>query len=317
MTASPPLTSSADPALLAQTVDIGIPTYRRPEELQRLLASLQELDLPAHAQARIIVVDNDPKGSARTLVDEARTHTRLPIVYDHEPRPGVANARNRILDSSTADYLVMVDDDEIATPGWLKALVDTARNRGSDAVFGRVHQEFPAGMPAWLIKMHDKRAPADQSEVNLGSTSNVLLRRARIIELGLMFDPSFNQTGGEDTDFFARLHEAGGRCHYSLGAALIEPIDPARVQPRWYIMRNFRVGQTNAVVYGRRMSKMRKIANSLARGLVAPAFMIAGAGLFLLRRRLQGARMFLTGVRNLGYAIALTGQRAEEYGVSA
>lgn len=295
------------------TVDIGIPTYRRPEELQRLLTSLEALELPADAQAQIIVVDNDPKGSAQAVLNAARSRARLPLIYEHEPRPGVANARNRLLESSTADFLAMVDDDEVATPGWLKRLLDTAQTLESDAVFGYVHAELPAGLPVWLLEMHKSRPVADHSQANLGSTSNVLIRRTRIAELGLKFDLAFNQTGGEDTDFFARLCEAGGRCHYSATAMLVEPIHPARVQPRWYIIRNFRVGQTNAIVFGRRMPPRRKIAMSVARGLIAPVLIVVGAGLFLFRQRLAGARLFLTGVRNLGYASALTGRRAEEY----
>ncbi|WP_368855023.1 glycosyltransferase family 2 protein, partial [Klebsiella pneumoniae] len=46
-------------------------------------------------------------------------------------------------------------------------------------------------------------------KVDTGRSGNVLFRRARVERLGLRFDPALGKTGGEDTDFFHRLHRAG------------------------------------------------------------------------------------------------------------
>lgn len=94
-------------------VTIGVPTYRRPELLEALLRTLPSriaecADLGIAVD--VLVVDNDPAGSGRDVAAGAD----LPVRYVVEPAPGIAAARNRILDECVdRDLVAFIDDDEI------------------------------------------------------------------------------------------------------------------------------------------------------------------------------------------------------------
>src|SRR5262249_40184507 len=96
---------------------VAVCTRGRPDDLEQCLTSLTHLDYPS---LRVLVVDNAPDDDAvETLV---RTQAS-PIDYVCEPRPGLDWARNRAIVEATTDVLAFTDDDAIAEPGWLKALV--------------------------------------------------------------------------------------------------------------------------------------------------------------------------------------------------
>ena len=67
-------------------ISICIPTYMRPIMLGRLLGSLAALDTGG-AAVHVVVVDNDPSGSAEPTV--RRFESLIPnLVYQVEPRRG-------------------------------------------------------------------------------------------------------------------------------------------------------------------------------------------------------------------------------------
>lgn len=126
---------------------IAVLTYRRAEDLKlalpRLAAQAQSLDTAEGGDplpAMVLVIDNDPAASARTTVEEfARTLPSGLIAYVHEPKPGIAAARNRALtESSSKDLLVFIDDDEIPSERWLAQLLDLQRTSGAAAIVGPV-----------------------------------------------------------------------------------------------------------------------------------------------------------------------------------
>jgi succinoglycan biosynthesis protein ExoM len=295
------------------SVEIGIPTYKRPAELRLLLESLAGLSIPDPVNVAIIVVDNDEERSGESVVHEFQTRGRFPISYLSEERTGVVHVRNRLLDASTADFLAMIDDDQYAASSWLAELLWTIEAKEADAVIGDVEPIFPRGSPRWLVENYGYQPVVDQARVNNGSTNNVLFRRSRLLTQQLRFDPQFNFSGGEDTDFFFRLAEGGGRLYCSLKGKAYAPVDPTRMGLKWYALRNFRVGQTNAIVYGRKRSAFANLLRMLGRGLSGATLLMMGGLLFAIRPT-RGARIALTGVRNLGYASTLTGLRAREYG---
>ena len=77
------------------TIDVSIcvATCERPVGLRRLLASLEQLRLPEGVRTEVIVVDNDPAGSAAAVIDGGTTLVELRTF--HEPERNIAHARNR------------------------------------------------------------------------------------------------------------------------------------------------------------------------------------------------------------------------------
>src|SRR5262249_12278052 len=115
-------------------------TFRRPEGLARLLRAMaaQRFTPGLECRLRMMVVDNDPAGSARAICDDARGWLPVPLDYEVEPRPGIPLARNRCLDRVGADEdaLVFIDDDEWPATDWLDELVAAWRRFGTEAVHG-------------------------------------------------------------------------------------------------------------------------------------------------------------------------------------
>ncbi len=216
---------------------VAIPTFHRPAQLDALLAALApQLDA---ARAQVLVIDNDPAGSAREVVgDRAR--------YVVEPGRGLAAVRNRALDEATgAGALVFIDDDEVPAPDWLPTLVDTWRRTGAEAVSGRVETRFPADFAdPWIEQggffTRVRFAPGASQAV--AATNNLLLDLAAVARLGLRFDARLGLTGGEDILFTSLLVKGGGRIVSAPDALVYDDVTADRLTRRWVLRRAYRVG---------------------------------------------------------------------------
>jgi len=126
-------------------VAVIIPTLRRPEMLERAVRSVLGQTGVANRLREIVVVDNDPQATARDVTTRLAAEASVPIIWRHAPRPGVATARNQGLAVTTASLIAFLDDDESASPDWLKALLSAQAQTGADAVFGPIRGRVPDG----------------------------------------------------------------------------------------------------------------------------------------------------------------------------
>lgn len=88
-------------------VSFCISTYKRPSFLQVQLASLLGQNNPYF---EIVVSDNDPEGSARPVA-ESFNDIRISY-YQNEDNLGMIKSFNRSIERATAEYIVMVTDDD-------------------------------------------------------------------------------------------------------------------------------------------------------------------------------------------------------------
>ena len=107
-------------------ISVLIPTYLRPDMLRQSIDSVLAQE-GVVVPFEIVVVDNDPLESARPLVEEKAAAAPVPIRYVAERRPGISRARNTAVANAAGQFVVWLDDDEEATPGWLAALYSTMR----------------------------------------------------------------------------------------------------------------------------------------------------------------------------------------------
>jgi glycosyltransferase involved in cell wall biosynthesis len=139
-----------------------MPTLRRPESLARAVRSVfGQTGAPG---MELVVVDNSPEGSARAGVEALRQEAPFPLVFVHEPRPGVATARNSGLASASGALIAFLDDDEEAPPEWLAELVAVHLEHAADVTFGAIQGAVPeqAGWAApYLQKLFSRVGPAD------------------------------------------------------------------------------------------------------------------------------------------------------------
>jgi hypothetical protein len=75
------------------SVSVIVPTLRRPEGLARAVRSVLAQTTLSDQTLEVVVVDNSPEASAQRLVQDLAGAAAVPVVYVHEPSPGVATAR--------------------------------------------------------------------------------------------------------------------------------------------------------------------------------------------------------------------------------
>lgn len=230
-------------------VDICICTFRRPF-LSETLRSIARLESAGH-DVRVIIADNDETPSARNLVEGSRAELPFPLIYLHAPAANISIARNACLETANSDYVAFVDDDEVVSPGWLRALLERAEATGAAAVLGPVRAVYGPDAPDWMAvgDFHSTMPVVVDGAIRTGYTCNVLIRWIEPFR-SIRFDPSLGRTGGEDTAFFYRITQLGGQIEYAADASVEEPVPPQRATMAWLMRRRLRFGQTHGMLLG-------------------------------------------------------------------
>ncbi|MCW3492780.1 glycosyltransferase family 2 protein [Microbacterium sp. SSM24] len=300
-------------------VVVAIPTFKRPAALETALATVT-----AQARAvsddrvtvRVLVVDNDANATGRAVAEA------FDVSYSVEPSPGIAAVRNRAIDdSSDADAVIFIDDDEVPEQSWLRNLLSAHAETGAHAVAGRVVTRFPDDVEEWVRASGAFIRPVrtDRQVMTEAATNNLLLDLARIRPLGLRFDERFGLTGGSDSMYTRLLVARGGTIRWAQDAVVVEQEDAARFTRAWVLMRTFRFGNTAARVSialagsssGRLMARVRMCVRGGARVAGGLVRWLWGTLSRSLRHRARGLRTAYRGAGMIGAAI---GYAHDEYG---
>ncbi len=228
-------------------VAIIVPTLRRPESLERALRSLFAQTGVGDRISEIVVVDNDPSGSAASGVESLRGLAPWPLIYVHAPQPGVATARNAGLAATRAPLIAFLDDDEAASPRWLAALLKAQEMTGADAVFGPITGRAPTAPPwlkPYLERFFGREGPGTSGLIDTPyGCGNSLMARITALPGHAPFDEATDQAGGEDDALFAGLRARGGRFGWAADA-MVEEFAPAhRATLGYALARAFAYGQ--------------------------------------------------------------------------
>ena len=330
---------------------IAMLTYRRNDYLAQVIPELlaQADDVcDAQTTVSVLIVDNDPQAGARAVVEAARAAlggeqpeaaessgaadsdaaATSRLVYVHEPEPGIVAGRNRALSQAHgSDALVFIDDDEIPSPGWLKALVSTWRAQGCAAVTGPTPPTFEVAPSAWVVASgaFDSWEAADGAQVRSADTGNLLLDLAVVEGLGLRFDPRYGLTGGEDSLFTRQLTRAGGVIRFAAGAVVTKRVPAARARRTWVLERSLRSGSSWARVRidtaapdggaSGRLARLRLRLGYGAKGLAKAGIDGARAGVARIRGDVPAqARYEVSSRGGLGMVVGALGVHVREYG---
>lgn len=298
-----------------ETIDVCVASFRRPELLESLLNSLDLQDIVKDgSRVRVIVVDNDKNRSAEAVVHRFSERSRLPIVYDVEPRQNISLARNRSLSHATADLVAFIDDDEEAAVNWLRELLGTLRACNADAVFGPVIPALPESAPQWISEGRFFERPRHASGAILtgGRTGNGVVIRKWLTHYDEPFDPSLGLSGGEDTDLFLRLRARGAKLVWCDTALVTEKVPPNRCTMQWLLRRAFRGGQTAARQTTAGLRRLGKVGWFSYRVLLLLAALGAAISAYFIHRTFA-IRALQKVASNLGQLSALTPYSFEEY----
>ena len=308
-------------------VTIVVPTFRRLDRLPMLLTDLQQQcrdpQVPRARRWRfeVLVVDNDPAGSAVDLV-HAVSMTGVRAVV--EPLPGVAAVRNRGLDEADPQgLLVFIDDDERPTSRWLAQLLQTWLDHRPAAVAGRVLPQYEAGaaLDPWIEagRFFVRRTLPTGTRVTVAAANNLLLDVHQVRRRGVRFDEAFGALGGEDSLFSRQLVARGGEIVWCDEGAVLDVVPLARTTRRWVLTRAVSHGNSSGLVdvhlapsgFARAVVRLRLLVGGVAR--VFAGLVRAGLGYAMSRSGWQ-ARGARTACRGVGMLAAAGGFGYEEYG---
>jgi glycosyltransferase involved in cell wall biosynthesis len=217
-------------ALDDPAVSVVVATRDRASRLADLLESLRSQTLPGERFEVIVVDDGSRDGTAELLAGVGNAGIR---VVTRSSGGGPSAARNDGWRVARAPLVAFTDDDCVATPGWLAALVDASAARPGAIVQGRT-DPIPAE--------RDRLGPFSRSLWVDGGpyyqTCNIAYPRELLERLG-GFDADAFPFVGEDTDLAWRAIEAGASVYFEPAAhvhhavARLGPLGALRFAFRW------------------------------------------------------------------------------------
>ncbi len=237
--------SFPDTQQLAATASVCviIPTFRRPQGLEAAMRSV--VAQTGVTALSMIVCDNSPEASARALVEGFKAP--FPIIYIHEPKTGVANARNSAVSACDADFIAFLDDDEEAPAGWLARLMAAQKQFTADVVFGPVQARLANAATrydAYFTRFFSRFGPAEsQILTSYYGCGNSLVRRASLPKDHAPFSIERNDMGGEDDQLFHGLMTGGATIAWAADAPVFEDVPAARSRLGYTLLRAFAYGQ--------------------------------------------------------------------------
>jgi len=125
-------------------------TFNRADYLGKAVNSLVDQTL-SKEEYEILVVDNGSIDNTRKVALEEFSHVQN-LRYLYEPILGLSQARNTGWRNAKGEYVAYLDDDAIASPRWLEAILDVFETVKPEpgCLGGKVEPIWEAPQPLWL-----------------------------------------------------------------------------------------------------------------------------------------------------------------------
>ena len=232
-------------------ISVIVPTFNRGPSLQRLLASLDSLELPDLVHAEVIIVDNgSTDNTGEILIQEKRRENRFRFTVLKEETKGKSSAVNCGISSSQGEILILVDDDVVLHPKWLVKHMECYHTTDFDAVQGRILPGVdPEGRPADPGRLREYNIPIvdhgdEVKEIRGLLATNISFKREVFEKVGF-YDPRLGVGAsgfGEDTEYSMRIRKAGFKIGYTPHAVVYHELDPRRYGREYNRMAEYRKG---------------------------------------------------------------------------
>lgn len=254
-------------------LSLVIATYNRSRQLLATLHSVAAQSAPAGDWECVVVDNNSSDDTSQTVGSFCAEHPRLNIRCVVERRQGLSHARNCGIANSTGEYIAIIDDDERIVPDFISAYIDLFDTHPEAAsAGGAIVAEYETGRPRWMSRYTERPIA---NPINLGHSvrefpagripggGNMAIRRSAIERYG-DFDTSLGRcgatpAGGEESDLFERLSNAGERCLYAPRAVMYHIIPPQKLSREYFVRLSYNTGlsQRRRALLHRRLWRLR------------------------------------------------------------
>jgi len=199
---------------------VVLPTYNRPQALERCLGSLQELQFDPE-QFEIIVVDDGGSCDLTPVVAKFTGGPDLQLLRQANAGPGAA--RNLGARKARGQYLAFIDDDCLATPTWLHDY-EQALKKDREALWGGsvltdAHQNLYCQAAQAVLDLAQSAFNRDEAQARFFSSNNFVVPTHRFLELRGFMEVYF-RVCSEDREFCDRWAIAGLRLRSLRGGAI-------------------------------------------------------------------------------------------------
>ena len=221
----------------------------RLDDLDACLDSLERQD--RRPDELIVVVDHNPELAERIRASV----TTIPNAGER----GLSHARNTAVAATTADVIAFIDDDAVAEPGWLDALVAPFADPRVAAVGGRIEPAWPDDRPDWFPRHLDWTVGCtnpglpDDDVVEMRNVfgASAAFRRTALervggfpVELGRV---GADVAGCEETHVCIRIRQtADETVVFAPGSLVHHRVTPARTRVSYVLRRCFGEGRSKA-----------------------------------------------------------------------
>jgi cellulose synthase/poly-beta-1,6-N-acetylglucosamine synthase-like glycosyltransferase len=194
-------------------ITVLIPTYRRPQDLERCLRALQQ---QIRAADRVIVVVRDTDSQTWQLLDSLVAQT-FPLQTVKVTIPGQVNALNTGLDDATGDIIAITDDDAAPHPNWLERIeAHFLADEQVGGVGGRDYtylgNRLEDGAKTTVGKISWFGRAVGNHHLGFGA--------ARVVDVLKGANMSYRRTAIKGLQFDNRLRGSGAQVHNDLGFSL-------------------------------------------------------------------------------------------------
>lgn len=238
-----------------------IATYNRGERLVATLEVLLRQTLPRDLWEVVVVNNNGTDDTLALFGEFAAAHPEMNARIVTETRQGVSHARNRGIDESRGEYIVIIDDDEEADREFLQQYYDLFEAHPDVmAAGGRIVPKYESDVPKWLsprteraiagtVDFGRKIAPIPEGKFFGGGNHGV--RRCMFERYG-GYNTDLGRTGkdllaGEEKELYARFKAAGAKMYYLPGAVIHHLVEPERLTPEYFRRLCYRIGRSERV----------------------------------------------------------------------
>jgi len=272
-------------------------TFRQPETLRAAIESLTAQSLSPNLY-EIIVVDNNSQDETVKIVQDYIQKYDSRIKYVLERRQGLSYARNAGVNLASGDIIAFLDDDAVADPDWLTALLEVYDSvRDAWAVGGKVLPLWDGERPKWLedtmlrslsiVEWGNKRRPLKWPERIIGT--NCSFRNLVFSEIGL-FDTNLGRRatlllGNEDTEIQERIHNLGKLVFYTPEAVVYHHIRCERMTKKYFYRRAYGTGRSEAILGARQGSCYAVLRRALKICFLLPKQYLCLMLTIIMRRR--------------------------------
>lgn len=304
-----------NPRASSPLITVAICTHNRAAFLEKAIRSV----LPQMTdETELLIVDNDSTDDTPKVAARLAASNSCMAVW-REEELGLSAARNAALKLAHGQYVLFLDDDATAEPGWLVAYQRFFSPPPSEkiaVVGGAVFPEFEIPPPKWVntditfdLGDSQKRLPYRDSPWGC----NIAYQRGLALGLG-MFDVRLGRKGEkmmsrEESDLNLRLQDAGYEIWWLPGAAIRHFVPANRLRFRATMRAWFAEGRSIAIQRLKsRRDGMDRVLYRMARLVSAPfhaAIHLAASLFLLLWNRPKAIGHLFQACRNCGFMFEL------------